>query len=84
MITNKSQRKALSFADFAHNCGVRNICWCRDLTSDICTLLFQSQLLLLQVRIIHTILQHIVTPKKGHSNEVTRLDFRLLDSLIEG
>ncbi|KAH9791791.1 homogentisate geranylgeranyltransferase [Citrus sinensis] len=36
------------------------------------------------VRILYTILQHIVTPKKGHSDEVTRLDVGLLDSLITG
>ena len=29
-------------------------------------------------------LQHIVTPRKGHSDEVTRLDVGLLDSLISG
>lgn len=40
-------RKALSFADFAHNRGVRNICRRRDLTSDIYVLPFCSQLLLL-------------------------------------
>lgn len=43
---------------------------------------FRSQLLPLQVRILHTILQHIVTPRKGHSDEVTRLDVALLDSLF--
>ncbi|KAH9650254.1 hypothetical protein KPL70_026300 [Citrus sinensis] len=34
------------------------------------------------VRILHSILQHIVTPRKGHSDEVTRLDVALLDSLL--
>ena len=38
----------------------------------------------LQVRILHTILQYIITPRKGHSDEVTRLDVGLLDSLITG
>ena len=44
-----TSRKALSFVDFVHNDGVRNICRRRDLTNDICALLFQSQLLPLQV-----------------------------------
>ena len=35
-----TSRKALSFVDFAHNCGVRNICRRRDLTSDICAFPF--------------------------------------------
>ncbi|KAH9703924.1 hypothetical protein KPL70_011269 [Citrus sinensis] len=54
----------------------------RDLSDEICMLPFRSQLLPLQVRILHSILQHIVTPRKGHSDEVTRLDVALLDSLL--
>ena len=79
-----TSRKALSFADFAHNGNVQNIYRRWDLTNDICALPFWSQLLPLQVRFLHTMLQHIVTPRKGHSNEVIRLDVGLLDSLIEG
>ncbi|KAH9724959.1 hypothetical protein KPL70_007685 [Citrus sinensis] len=77
-------RKEFSFVDFVHPDGVWNICRHRDLTNDICALPFQSQLLPLQVRILHTILQHIVTPRKCHSDEVTRMDVGLLDSLLEG
>ena len=62
--------------------GVRNICRCRDLSDNICSLSFRSQLLPFQVRILHIILQHMVTPRHGHTNEVTRLDIGLLDSLI--
>ena len=79
-----TSRKALFFSSFAHHLGVQNICRRRDLTGDICALPFRSQVLPLQVRILHTILQHIITPQKGHSDEVTRLDVRLLDSLITG
>ena len=79
-----TSRKALSFANFVHNDGVRNICQCRDLSDDICALPFRSQLLPLQVRILHTILQHIIMPRKCHSDEVMRLDVGLLDSLILG
>ena len=69
---------------FTHDDGVRNICRRRDLSDDICTLPFRSQLLSLQVHILHTILQHIITPRKGHSDEGTGLDVGLLDSLISG
>ncbi|KAH9685791.1 hypothetical protein KPL70_014095 [Citrus sinensis] len=77
-----TSRKALSFDSFRHTDGVRNICHRRDLSDEICLLPFRSQLLPLQVRILHFILQHIATPRKGHSDEVTRLDVALLDSLL--
>ena len=79
-----TSRKALFFSTFSHHRGVRNICRRRDLTYDICNLAFWSQLLPLQVRILHFILQHIITLRKGHSDEVIRLDVGLLDSLITG
>ncbi|KAH9745941.1 hypothetical protein KPL70_004261 [Citrus sinensis] len=77
-----TSRKTLSFDTFSHTHGVRNICRRRDLSDEICMLHFRSQLLPLQVRILHSILQHIVTLRKGHSDEVTRLDVALLDSLL--
>ncbi|KAH9669926.1 hypothetical protein KPL70_021986 [Citrus sinensis] len=77
-----TSRKTFSFDSFRHTDGIRNICRRRDLSDEICLLPFRSQLLPLQVRILHTILQHIATPKKGHSDEVTRLDVALLDSLL--
>ena len=79
-----TSKKALSFEGFCHDDGVCNICRRRELNYETCHLPFRSQLLPLQVRILHTILQHIVTPRKGHSDEVTRLDVSLLDSLISG
>lgn len=75
-------RKELSFSEFRHVDGVRNICHCWDLSDDICSLSFRSQLLPFQIRILHIILQHMVTPRQGHTDEVTRLDISLLDSLI--
>uniref|UniRef100_A0A1S8ACF9 Putative plant transposon protein domain-containing protein n=1 Tax=Citrus limon TaxID=2708 RepID=A0A1S8ACF9_CITLI len=75
-------RKELDFNDFRHVDAVRNICRRRDLSDDLCSLSFRSQLLPFQVRILHIILQHMVTPRQGHSDEVTRLDVGLLDSLI--
>ena len=79
-----TSRKALSFFGFTYDDGVRNIYRRQDLSDDICNLHFRSQLLPLQARILHTILQHIITPKKGHLDEVTRLEVGLLDSLISG
>ncbi|KAH9697228.1 hypothetical protein KPL71_023524 [Citrus sinensis] len=75
-------RKELSFSEFRHVDGVHNICRRRDLSDDICSLSFRSQLLPFQIRILHIILQHMVTPRQGHTDEVTRLDIGLLDSLI--
>ena len=62
--------------------GVWNICKRRDLSNDLYSLSFRSHLLPFQVRILHNIIQHMVTPRHGHSDEVTRLDVGLLDSLI--
>jgi len=75
-------RKELEFSDFCHVDGVRNICRRQDLSDDVCSLSFRSQLLPFQVRILHIILQHMVTPRQGHTDEVTRLDVGLLDSFI--
>ena len=61
---------------------MRNICRRRDLSNGLCSLSFRSQLLPFQIRILHIILQHMVTPRQGHSAKVTRLDVSLLDSLI--
>ena len=77
-----TSRKELSFSNFRHVDGVRNICRRQDLSDDICSLSFRSQLLPFLVRILHIILQHMVTPRQGHTDEVTRLDVGLLDSLI--
>ena len=52
-----------------------------DLSDDICHMPFPSQLLPLQVRVLHNILKHVITPRKGH-DEVTHLDVRLLDCII--
>ena len=49
---------------------------------NICSLPFQSQLLPMHVRILYSILHYIVTPRKGHSDEVTCLDVGLLDCLL--
>ncbi|KAH9715535.1 Integrase catalytic domain-containing protein [Citrus sinensis] len=73
-----TSRKALFFDTFCHTDGVRNICRRRDFSDEIFLLPFRSQLLPLQVRILHTILQHIVTPRKGHLDEVTSIITKIL------
>ena len=45
---------------------------------------FRSQLLSFQVLILHSIIQNMITPRQGLSDEVTRLDISLLGSLIRG
>ena len=77
-----TSRKELQFNLFSHVNAVRNICRCQDLSDDVCSLPFRSQLMPMQIRILHSILQHIVTPRKGHSDEVTCLDVGLLDCLL--
>ena len=77
-------RKELDFNDFCHVDGVQNICRRRDLSYNLCSLSFRSQLLPFQVRMLHSILQHMVTPRQVHSDKVTRLDVGLLDSLSHG
>lgn len=73
-----TSRKELQFNCFSHVDAVQNICQCRDLSDDICSLPFWSQLLLMQVRI----LQHIVTSRKRHTDKITCLDVGLLDCLL--
>ena len=76
--------KELSFSEFHFVDGVQNICRRRDFFDDICSLSFRSQFISFQVRILYIILQHMVTPRQGHTDEVTRLDVGLLDSLLCG
>lgn len=44
--------------------------------------LFKAQVLLLHVRVLHSILHHFISPTTGHFNEFTHLDVCLLDSII--
>lgn len=75
-------RKELDFNGFRHVDGVWNICRSRDFSDDVCALSFKAQLLHFQVRILYSIIQYMVTPIQGHSDEMTRLDVGLLDSLL--
>ena len=77
-------RKELHFSQFTHIEGVRNICRRRDLSDKVCSLSFRSQLLHFQVHILHSILQHMITPRQGHSDEVTRLDVGYLTLSSKG
>lgn len=79
-----STRKELKFKRYAHVNAVRNICRRSDLFDDVCNLQFPAQYLCLQVRILHSILQHVVTPRGGHAHHVTRLDVALLDCILRG
>lgn len=51
-----ASRKELIFNHFLHVNGVRNTCRHRDLSDDVCSLPFRSQLLPFQIRVLHSIL----------------------------
>lgn len=70
--------------DFVTSVQLKNIYRRRDLSNDACTLSFKSHLLPFQIKIIHSILRHMITLRQGHSDEATCLDIGLLDSLIQG
>lgn len=55
--------KNVEFDGFYHIGAVKNIYRHRDLSDNVFTLSFRSQLLPFQVRIIHSILQHMVTSR---------------------
>ena len=74
-----TSRKEFQFNCFSDVYAIRNICRRQHLSNNICSLPFLSQLLLI---ILHSILQHIVTPRKWYNDEVTRLDVGLLDCLL--
>lgn len=79
-----SSRKELTFARCTHINAVRNICRWSDLSDDVCKIKFPTQYLCLQVRILHNILQHVVSPRGRHADQVTRLDVALLYCILRG
>lgn len=64
--------------------AVRNICRRSDLSEFFCNASFKAQALPLQVRVLHSIIQHFISIRTGHFDEVTRLDVCLLDSILVG
>lgn len=63
---------------------VQNIYRRYDLSIKFCNCSFKSQALPLQVRILHSVLQHAISHKKRHGNEVRRLDVASLESILMG
>lgn len=63
---------------------VRNICRRSDLSEFFCNASFKAQALPLLVRVLHSIIQHFISIRTRHFNEVTRLDVCLLDSILVG
>ena len=43
----------------------------------------KSQALPLQTQILHYVLHHVITPRAGHADEVSRLDVAILDCILE-
>lgn len=77
-----SSRKKIQKPWFNVVDAVRNICRRSDLSEFFCTASFKAQALPLQVRVLHSIIQHFISIRTGHFDEVTRLDVRLLDSIL--
>ncbi|KAH9704287.1 hypothetical protein KPL70_011393 [Citrus sinensis] len=63
--------------------AVRKICRRRDLSTAFCNSPLKSQALPLQTRILHYVLHHVITPRAGHADEVSRLDVAILDCILE-
>ncbi|KAH9704323.1 hypothetical protein KPL70_011410 [Citrus sinensis] len=63
--------------------AVRKICRRRDLSTVFCNSPLKSQALPLQTRILHYVLHHVITPRAGHADEVSRLDVAILDCILE-
>lgn len=63
--------------------AVRKICRRRDLSTAFCNSPLKSQALPLQTRILHYVLHHVITPRGGHADEVSRLDVAILDCILE-
>lgn len=63
--------------------AVRKICRRRDLSTAFCNSPLKSQALPLQTRILHYVLHHVITPRSGHADEVSRLDVAILDCILK-
>ena len=63
---------------------VQKICRRHDLSSEFCRSPLKSQSLPLQIRILYYVLHHVITPRFGHADEVSRLDVAILDCILEG
>lgn len=78
-----TSRSRLDFSWYFHTRAVKNICRRSDFSNEDYSGTLKSQALCLQVRMLYNVLQHVISPKKGHGDKVTRLDVALLDSIIE-
>lgn len=72
------------FSSYTHVDAIRNNYRHVDLTENVCNIHLRAQFLCLQFCVLNSILQHLVTPKKGHPEEITYLDIALIDYLLWG
>lgn len=63
---------------------VQNICRRSDLSEQFYNSALKSLALPLQVWVLLNVLQLVISHRKGHGDEVTRLDITLLDSILVG
>ena len=52
---------------------VQNICRRSDLSEQFCNSALKSQALPLQVQVLHSVFQHVISHQKGHGDEVSIL-----------
>ena len=55
-----------------------------DLSFEFCNSTLKSQALPLQLRILYSVLYHVISPRSGLDDKVTHLDMALLDSILQG
>lgn len=76
-------KKELEFPKYTYVQVVRNICGYSNMFDDVSNIHLRAQHLSLQVWILHSILQHVVSSRMKHTDEVTRLDVALLDYILQ-
>lgn len=71
-----ASRSRLDFPWYSHTIAVKNICRQSDFSNEDCNGTLKSEALCPQVQMLHNVLQHVISPRKGHGDEVTRLDVK--------
>lgn len=78
-----TSRSKVHYPWYSNDDVVGKICRRSDLSSEFCKSTLKSQALPLQLRILHSVLQHVNSPQSGHGDEVIRLDLAIIDYILE-
>ena len=79
----QSSRAKIDYLWFSIENVFRTICRRHDMSSKFCRLPLKSQTLSLQIRILHYVLHHVITPTFAYADEVNCLDVAILDCILE-